>query len=928
MAKSKLTIGRFDAGMVEGPNPRDISDEASTKMEGFDPTTIGGLRAIGGYTATTIPDFGKVYGLLLNQTNGTEYTGHGYGLFQFTSDYPNLPLGFSKEIGSDGVLSVANPDITHDATSVTNTEETLYTILLYTSNNVEDQYSQATTLRMAVHWYSLHDAGATHNKWYAVGRNLNVGTREGSPNIFQQGTHEEFLSRDNVTTPGDTVNWPFGTPNKPYLPKFYLVNGYPRIYCGNKSHDITYFLGYIKRGASANIAVDATAYGYGGDSTWLESDGAQDACWQINQWSLEPNFLKKPNIKVLDDTVAMNTAHNNTVVMSFQKGTDAIEHLHSEMNSQFATFAFTCQFVEDDEAGFLATGGPMKMYASFVYDGTQEGPLAEVDVLYAPGDSIFSSGSNNPAKNCYMELEAIVSCANAENGMTNVPYTNLNAYPGPRCSGWKVYYAYTGGADVDDDSTEDANIYLLFESDWEKGYRLAGNQHWNTFGPQQYIRHKFMDPPQFEDFLTENGYFPGQDTNALFSTAVYAKQRTFVGNVTKNGVSYPDRILKSPVGMPDIFPDENFIDIVGSDGDEVVHLEVDGDTLLVFKRRTLYLVDISTLDEEKLKDTKPGMGIVSYNHVCKTPHGIAFVNSGGVWLYKGGESSVDNLLQEEGVDKISAETWRQQTNWDTDIELNGKLDIEYSVENDKLIIIVDTIPDNDTSGDVYVYHFRTKSWAIARNGMPQSDGNDSKYYCTQMIRDVNNKLLIAGMNTTGTNIVAGSTVGYETGPFVALMDFFAWDEALEGDTGKIETSSLNWSSKDFDFGNLGAKKSVTKIYITYRIAQRDTSDWSNIYLQYSVDGRTDQLKEFKDGSVFDDKYATSGEIGYTTTSYQGLKHTGGVYRTVELLPADKKECKKIKSFQLHISNAHADGVTKNKLNIDDFTIIYKEHTTK
>ena len=37
MARSKLSINRFDAGQVDGPNPRDISNEAAVKLQGLTP---------------------------------------------------------------------------------------------------------------------------------------------------------------------------------------------------------------------------------------------------------------------------------------------------------------------------------------------------------------------------------------------------------------------------------------------------------------------------------------------------------------------------------------------------------------------------------------------------------------------------------------------------------------------------------------------------------------------------------------------------------------------------------------------------------------------------------------------------------------------------------------------------------------------------
>ena len=41
--------------------------------------------------------------------------------------------------------------------------------------------------------------------------------------------------------------------------------------------------------------------------------------------------------------------------------------------------------------------------------------------------------------------------------------------------------------------------------DYERGYRVSGTAHWNTLVEQgNLFTHVFLDPPQFEDYVTEN----------------------------------------------------------------------------------------------------------------------------------------------------------------------------------------------------------------------------------------------------------------------------------------------------------------------------------------------------------------------------------------------------------------------------------------
>ena len=599
-------------------------------------------------------------------------------------------------------------------------------------------------------------------------------------------------------------------------------------------------------------------------------------------------------------------------VMGMQQHFVMDEGTASLVSNSRSTYFMNYQFIPDDAAGgWLVDSGAVTFYASYVYDGTQEGPASSILGSYYPGHG------NGPDVNSLLQIH--IAFASASPVDDTVLGSWANRCPGPRQSGMKVYYSYGNPIDPDGDAVGDPGVYLLFELDHEKGIRISGDDTWREMRKNGDIFHSFLDPPELEDFLTENGYRPGQKTTASFATALFAKNRTWAGNIQIGGKNYPDRIIKSPVGKPDIFPEENFIDITGADGDEIVHMEFNADELIVFKKRSMYVVDISEMDEEKLKSTHPGMGITSYQHACVTPHGVAFANPGGIFLYT--DSEVENLLIEEGVDKISNETWKLETNWNTDIWDNGKLDMEYSLDNDKLLVLMNIIPGQDQAGDIFSYHFQNKSWTKGRDVMPQSFTN-SKYYCTNLIKDYQNRLLVGAIDHDDT--LSGIPVpSYYITPQTRTlfnMKFFQWDEALRGSKASIPRNTLKWTSRDMDFGGVGSKKSITKVYVTYKIAGFANSF---IKVQYSVDGNPNIKYEFDTISTFDDKLGE--ENAYDVVS--GLKCTNSIFRTVELIPADRAQAKKLNSFQLHLSNPN--GITtKENLNFDDFTIIYKEHTTK
>lgn len=142
-------------------------------------------------------------------------------------------------------------------------------------------------------------------------------------------------------------------------------------------------------------------------------------------------------------------------------------------------------FIKDEEGGgFLPGSGQPTFYCSFVYDGTQEGPLAEKDLSEAyPGKS-YSNGTEN----AYWDNNFKLGIAFYKSGSSDQVHDDFeglgadaNAYPSARVSGYKMYYSYNNIQDAEsEDAIQDSNIYLLYEVDLDKGWRVSGNAHWNA----------------------------------------------------------------------------------------------------------------------------------------------------------------------------------------------------------------------------------------------------------------------------------------------------------------------------------------------------------------------------------------------------------------------------------------------------------------
>jgi len=277
-------------------------------------------------------------------------------------------------------------------------------------------------------------------------------------------------------------------------------------------------------------------------------------------------------------------------------------------------------------------------------------------------------------------------------------------------------------------------------------------------------------------------------TAAKFKTAVVANRIAYIGNVQKDGITYGDAIIKSPVNKFDIFPKSRMIETSVRDGDSIVKLETYADRLLIFKKNKLELLNISQ-EVEFLEDTFMHKGVSHPAATCKTDFGIAWVNTKGCYLYDG--QKVNNLLEKKGRQIIN------ESEWDT---FADEPMIGY-VPKKRQIIVVDDIT---TTGDgaIYLYDIVTQSWV---KGSAATVFDQPK---TNFIIDWDGDLMYAHTNDQGTLV--------------------KWADSSHSST------SMVISTKDIDFGNPGQKKTVYKVIVTYQSDNNTT----HVQVDYGVNGGT------------------------------------------------------------------------------------------
>ena len=218
---------------------------------------------------------------------------------------------------------------------------------------------------------------------------------------------------------------------------------------------------------------------------------------------------------------------------------------------------------------------------------------------------------------------------------------------------------------------------------FSEGYRMSNYpdgseaQNWDDI--------RYLSPITYESI---NTYSNDDIIEAKYKTAVIANERCYIGNILQNGQTFPDRIIKSPVGAFDVFPESNILEGITSDGDSIVKLEYFGDRLFCFKRDTLHIINISD-EEEYVEESLSGHGIDEPCQVTKTNDGISYVNGSGLYLHNGSEFV--NLTK----NKINPFNFNSN-----DLERKGffnkgsKPNLGYDSESNKLILSRSSVASN------------------------------------------------------------------------------------------------------------------------------------------------------------------------------------------------------------------------------------------
>ena len=376
-----------------------------------------------------------------------------------------------------------------------------------------------------------------------------------------------------------------------------------------------------------------------------------------------------------------NAASIDQVAVEAVFSSDALVH------SNAGQFSFAIADVAVGESTRGLWNGWYKWFYSWIYDKKQESKTKEL-----AGQSSHRQIEN---KILQAKVQAKDSSSAWEAGSNNA-YTK-------RITGANVYYAEydLDGNPLDEDKK------LFMNVDFERGVKKPGEETytvWNTSAiansshtQNTYVQ--YFDTPLIDTFQTTAGYVEDDKLDKVkFKTSAVMNRRAYVGDVRvwESGqadaqtIRYSDRIYKSEPNMFDVFTELGYIDVAINDGDTITALMGYGDYLLQFKKRTMYLINV-TQDIEYLEKQYEFRGVWGQGAVCKIPEGIAWVNDYGAFLFNGNE--VIDLLGKK-IDRI---VWEQFVGTDPIIG--------FKPLTQDIVIL-----SQCNAGTVYLFNIPTESW--------------------------------------------------------------------------------------------------------------------------------------------------------------------------------------------------------------------------
>tara|TARA_Y100001937_G_scaffold15877_1_gene21789 strand:- start:694 stop:4530 length:3837 start_codon:yes stop_codon:yes gene_type:complete len=244
--------------------------------------------------------------------------------------------------------------------------------------------------------------------------------------------------------------------------------------------------------------------------------------------------------------------------------------------------------------------------------------------------------------------------------------------------------------DVDDDRSYISDNYGPFikcvdgvpgnsVSDNNKDSFIFGSSnyqfYWDNDNTSSYVKMDFFDPGLPDGARHSNETSTSTDVKFKYATMLNGRQ--FVANVKitadDNSEEYPNFVMFSNPGSPDVIPTSNFIKLDDLQGGEIVGIETLMSDIVVFMTRGIFRINVPSGDPTNwsLVESHPNIGCLHDRTIAKGPNGIYFGSKNAIYF-------LDSGFTVQSITEPIKSAWQTQTATFNEEKLNLQYDPKYN----------------------------------------------------------------------------------------------------------------------------------------------------------------------------------------------------------------------------------------------------------
>ena len=225
--------------------------------------------------------------------------------------------------------------------------------------------------------------------------------------------------------------------------------------------------------------------------------------------------------------------------------------------------------------------------------------------------------------------------------------------------------------------------------------------YWDNDNTSSYVKMDFFDPG-----LPDGARHPNEtstSTDVKFKYATMLNGRQFVANVkiTEDGNTeeYPNFVMFSNAGSPDVIPTSNFIKLDDLQGGEILGIETLMNDIVVFMTRGIFRINVPSGDPSSwsLVESHPNIGCLNDKAITKTPNGIYFCSKESIVYLDSGFTA--NIISNPIKD-----TYQSQASANPSL-----FRLHYEVKNNRIRLLY-TNSSNGSNTLFYLYDISRGVW--------------------------------------------------------------------------------------------------------------------------------------------------------------------------------------------------------------------------